>query len=233
MRPTAIFLLPALVLPLTAGETAPLTQRLQQSLRLPGSELDKLQAELAAAPEQADKTYWQALVAYARLGQAKNGTTSAALLAEATRCLNGRTDADSFALEGSLCGMAISLHPEQAMELVTKAMSCFDRAKQLAPNNPRVRFFEAVHVFHTPEAFGGGPDAALPLLEATVALAEAEPAAANPWLPAWGRAEALAWLALAEAKTHRMPQAKAHLDRCFKIDPGYGFARTFVAPLVP
>jgi tetratricopeptide (TPR) repeat protein len=232
MRRVLPFLLPALVLPLSAAEPLPLAQRLQQVLRLPEADLARLQADLAAASDRPAKAYWLALVAYARLGQTQDPARGAALLAEALACLEGRTDAESLALKGSLCGMAIGLHPEQAMELAPRALECFQRARQVDPGNPRVRFFEAVHQFHTPEAFGGGPGVALPLLAAALQQADREPPTADPWRPTWGKVECLAWLALAEAKTGDLDSARKHLVRCLRLDPGYGFAHQFVEPLL-
>ena len=231
MRGALPVLIPALILPLAAAEPMPLPLRVQQTLRLPDAALSTLQRALRQAPPQADKAYWQALAAYARLGQTKDPALGARYLAEATQALAGRKDADSVALLGSLQGMAIGLHPERAMDLAPRALACFERARRLAPSNPRVRFFEAVHLFQTPEAFGGGPAVALPLLETTLALAEAEPEAA-PWRPAWGKAETLAWLALAEARLGQMAQAKAYAARALQLDPDYGFVHAFVEPLL-
>lgn len=232
MRRVLPILLPALALPLAAAKPLPLAQRLQQVLRLPEADLARLQADLATAPDRPARAYWQALVAYARLGQARDPAQGAAFLAEGLARLEGRTDAESLALEGSLCGMAIGLHPEQAMELAPRALDCFRRARQADPGNPRVRFFEAVHQFHTPEAFGGGPGVALPLLAAALQRADREAPPADPWRPAWGKVECLAWLALAEAKTGDRDSARKHLVRCLSLDPGYGFAHQFVEPLL-
>lgn len=232
MQLAAPFAIPALILPLVASDAVPLSQRTQKSMRLPEAGLRKLQAELAGAPEHPDKAYWQALVDIGIAGQAKDSAVGGALLAAAARRLEGRMDADSLALMGAVCGMRIGLHPEEAMDLVPKAMACFERASRQAPENPRVRFFASIHTLNTPEAFGGGPGPALPLLEAALAAAEGEKPKSDPWIPAWGRAESLAWLALAETRAGRMPQARAHLQRCLQLDPDYGFAKTFVAPLV-
>jgi len=230
MRLAALAIIPMLIGPMSAGEAQPLAKRVQQALRVPGSDLPRLQAELDQAPEQPDRSYWLAMVAYARLGQTQDPQERRALFTAAMNHLKDRTDADSLALKGSLLGAAISLHPEKAMAFIGQAMASFSRARELAPRNPRVRLLEAIHTLHTPEAFGGGPAAALPLLEATAALAEAEAAPADPWAPAWGRPESLAWLALAEARMGRMDKARTHLDLALGLDPAYGFARTFVAP---
>lgn len=232
MRIAPHFLIPALILPLAAADSLPLNQRVQQGLRLSEPGLLKLKTELSRSPEHPEKAYWLALVEYGLAGQAKDPKEGEVILGSAMKRLEGRTDADSLGLLGSMCGLRIGFHPEEAMDLVGKAMTCFERAKQQAPGNPRVRLFEAIHQLNTPEAFGGGPAIALPMLEATLAMADGEKPNPDLWVPAWGRAESLAWLALAEARAGRIAEARTHFQRCLQLDPEYGFAKTFVAPLL-
>ncbi len=58
-------------------------------------------------------------------------------------------------------------------------------AKQLNPDNPRVYYVQGMNIFHTPEAFGGGPEKAKPLLEKAAALFENDPPK-NDLRPSWG-----------------------------------------------
>jgi hypothetical protein len=118
-----------------------------------------------------------------------------------------------------------------AMSLAPKATACFTRARELEPGNPRVRLFEAIHTLQTPSFFGGGPKAALPLFQEAVACAEREAAPADPWMPAWGRAEAFAWQAQALVKAKRMEEAKVAITRSLALDPQWEFARGILAQL--
>jgi len=72
---------------------------------------------------------------------------------------------------------------------------------------------------------------ALPLLEETVACAEREPASADPWMPAWGRAEALAWQAEALRQLKKTEAARAAITRSLDLDSQWEFARAIKAKL--
>ncbi|HTL98367.1 MAG TPA: hypothetical protein VL181_06135, partial [Holophagaceae bacterium] len=53
---------------------------------------------------------------------------------------------------------------------------------------------------------------------------------ADPWSPRWGKAEAYAWLATAEADLGRAKEAQAHLDQALALDPAYAYAKLVLAP---
>lgn len=65
---------------------------------------------------------------------------------------------------------------QQAGEYLQKAM-------QLNPNNPRAAYLQAMSVYGTPEQFGGGKNAAKPLVQKAVDLAKAEQV--KPLYPHW------------------------------------------------
>lgn len=214
-----------------AGEVA--AAQVQRLMRMSPAELKALQAPWSVAQDHPSTTYWQALADLSRAGGAATPKEAEALLDAAEQRLVSRKDADSYGLRGALIGMRIGLHPMSAMSLVPKAVAYFNRAKQLEPGNPRVRLFEAIHTFQTPAFFGGGAKAALPLLAEAVACAEREMAPADPWTPAWGLAEALAWQAQALHQTHQTAEAKASITRSLVLDPRWEFARSIRQKLQP
>jgi len=221
---------PALVLTLTAQD---LPLRLQGAQRLPADGIRALQADLAAAaPGQERAAYWEAYTAYALVAQRSGAEPKAmeALLDRAMKALEPRQDAESFALAGACIGLKLGFRPMQGMTLSPQASGLFARALKASPGNPRVLLFQGVHVLHTPAMFGGGPAKALPILEAAVQAAGAEAAPADPWIPAWGRAESLAWLALAQHKVGRTEEARATCAKALALDPDYGFAKAVVLP---
>ena len=57
------------------------------------------------------------------------------------------------------------------------------KAKALDPENPRLAYLEGAGIFGTPEQFGGGKDAAKPLVQKAVDLAKAEQV--KPLYPHW------------------------------------------------
>lgn len=226
--PTALVFM---VAPAHANEPLPPQAQVQRLMRLSSAELKALQAPWAQAENHPMASYWQALAEMGQAGIAPTPKETEALLDAAAQRLAPRKDADSYALRGALLGMRIGLHPMSAMSLAPKAAACFTRARELEPANPRVRLFEAIHMLNTPAFFGGGPKVALPLLREAVACAEREAAPADPWMPAWGRAEALAWQAQALLQLKQKGEAKAAISRSLELDPQWAFARAIQAQL--
>lgn len=214
----------ALVATLSAQEPA----QAQRLMRATPAELQALRAPWDKAG--AWSPYWEALAEVQRARLAPPAEAEALLEAAETR-LKGRKDADSLALRGTIFSSRIGLHPMSAMTFAPKAQAFYAKAREIEPANPRVRFQEAIHALHTPAFFGGGPKAALPLLKAAVEAAEAETRPADPWAPAWGRAEALAWLAEAYRQDKQIPAAKEAVARCLTLDAGWDFPRSLQAKL--
>jgi tetratricopeptide (TPR) repeat protein len=217
--------------PAAASTTPALAVRLQTALRRGQDDLRQLQGELAQV-DHPRKAYYQALVAYSLAGQLRGQepTKARALVDQALAALAPLRDADSLALQAGLLGLKIGFDPSQGMTLSPRAQGLLGEAKGLAPRNPRVRLFEGIHLLHTPVAFGGGATAGLPALTAAAELAASEPRDAEAWTPSWGRAETLAWRALAELDLGQRAQAEGHLAEALALDPAYGFARGVVAP---
>jgi hypothetical protein len=228
------FILPALIFAATPARTSEPSQaqaQVQRLMRLSTAELQTLKAPWAQAGSHPMAAYWQALAEMGLAGIAPDPKAAEALLDAAEGRLAGRKDADSYALRGALLGMRIGLHPMSAMSLAPKAGACFARARELEPTNPRVRLFEAIHLLRTPGFFGGGPKVALPLLQETVACAEREATPTDPWMPAWGRAEALAWQAEALRQLKMTEEARAAITRSLDLDSRWEFARAIKAKL--
>ncbi len=218
--------------PSAAVSAAPtLAGRTQAIQRLSTEALYQLQGELALATEPA-KAYAEALTAYTIVShtRAKDPKGAEALLDRTIAALKPRKDAESLALHAACLGLKIGFSPTSGMVLGPRASSLLEEAVALAPANPRVLTFQGVNRLHTPAFFGGGPKAALPVLQAAVKAAQAEAAPADPWAPAWGKAESLAWLAMAEIEAGELESAKAHVDQALAVDPNYGFVRAVVAP---
>jgi len=216
--------------PLTQDQTQAQAQaQVQRLMRMSPAELQALQAPWSRGGAHPAAAYWQSLADMGRAGCAATPKEAEALLEAAEQRLTGRKDADSYGLRGALIGMRIGLHPMSAMSLAPKAVACFNRARQLEPGNPRVRLFEAIHTLQTPSFFGGGAKAALPLLTEAVTCAEREPAPSDPWAPAWGLAEALAWQAQALLQLKQKDAAQAAITRSLDLDPQWAFARTLQA----
>ena len=135
--------------------------------------------------------------------------------------------AESYALMSSVLGMRID-GPVSAMRLGLRSGTAIARAKDLGPNNPRVRLLEGVSAFHTPKMFGGGHEAALEHFLAAITLfAEDAP---RPPLPTWGHAEAYAWLGQTHAALGQVEAARAAFERALELEPEYVWVRDVLLP---
>lgn len=224
MRTLAFFLLPA-TLTLVAQDD--LASALSRAQGLGVDALRDLQGRLAASEAAAEaKNYHEAYLAYA-LGNQIRGTDpkgAEAAVARALKSLTGRKDADALALQGALVTQLMSFQPAQAMTLFPKAEAAYQAALKTEPINPRALLLWGVYTLHKPAFVGGGADKALPLLEASVRAAETEAKSApkDAWAPRWGRVEAHAWLAVAQAREGKKAEAEATLAAGRALDPGHG-----------
>lgn len=229
-----LFLLPVLTFSLSAQE-ADLPTQLQRTQRLGTDALRGLQAKLALDPAPSEqKAYFQALVSYTLASQLqkRDAKASEALLDRTLKGLEGRKDAESLALMGACFGLKIGFSPNSGMTLAPKASGLFQQALKLSPGNPRVLYFQGLHVYHTPAFFGGGAEKALPILEAAEKAAREENPTENAWVPRWGRAESLAWLALMQLDQHQAAAAKQNVEAALTMDEDYAFAAKFVKPKI-
>lgn len=237
MRPTPIHL-PALVFLAPAflgAQDAALPADCARAARLDLAGLRQLQGRLALSEATTPwKGYAEAHVSYQVVAQtrARDPKGAEALLDRTITALQARKDPDSLALRGACLGLKIGFQPGAALRLAPEAAALFEEARALAPTNPRIRILHAVHVLHTPEFFGGGAKRALPLMEAAVKAADAEAPAADPWSPAWGRAEGRAWLAMAQLEAGDAGAAKLSVEAALALDPRYSFAQAVVKPKV-
>lgn len=134
---------------------------------------------------------------------------------------------ESHALLSSVLGMQI-VDEADAMTLGMRSGVEMGRARALGPQNPRVRLLEGVSAFHTPEMWGGGHKAALGHFQAAIELfADDEPEVP---LPAWGHAEAHAWLGRSYAALGRVDEARAAYERALEVAPGYAWVRDVLIP---
>ena len=140
--------------------------------------------------------------------------------------------AEAEALLGSSYGIEIGLHPFRGMWLGSKAHAHTERAWQLAPADPRVLLLRAISDFSTPAAFGGDKQRALQGFHAAVAAFDAY-SSTDSTAPGWGRAEAYAWLGLAESRAGQTEAARADLGKALELAPDYVLARKRLTALPP
>jgi hypothetical protein len=93
-------------------------------------------------------------------------------------------------LKGYIKLMKISVSPMTRAALGTgDAMNILAEAQKVNPKNPRPVYVMGQNTFYTPEFFGGGKDAAKPMLTNAVNLYAAETASTD-FMPRWGKGRA-------------------------------------------
>jgi hypothetical protein len=100
-------------------------------------------------------------------------------------------ESEILTLKAYLKLMYISVNPMvRAANGSSEAMYILGKAKAFAPENPRPYLVEGQNTFYTPKFFGGGKEAALPILEegATRFEKQDDKLLSAKFLPTWGKA---------------------------------------------
>ena len=138
--------------------------------------------------------------------------------------------AEAEAVYGYLIGLQLAVHPEQAMILGMKSMRHMEQAMTAEPNNPRIQFLKGFYQLYVPEAFGGGPDSALPFFEKAIELFDKENIT-DPLKPSWGKEVALTNAALIYKEKKNEAKAIELLKKALAANPEYGQAKAELAAL--
>ncbi len=139
------------------------------------------------------------------------------------------TMADAWALLAGSYGQMMGMNPMQGMTLSSDADEARARAKELAPNNPRVWIIDGTSDFFTPSMFGGDKERALKKFEKAARLAEQEPIE-DPLAPSWGHAEAYAWIGLAHMEAERYDDARSAFQTALDLDSDFGWVQEVLLP---
>lgn len=202
-------------------------------------------ADAISADESHDKLhgYYAALAQFrlAQLAAARSpdaaAVDSAAQLAQ--RCVSGADAAlavqadfaDALALRAACLTSPLSGGGLHAPFSGHRARKDLERARQLAPRDPRVLLVDAMSDYQLPPAAGGNKERALPKLRQAVAAFETERAGTER-LPGWGAAEAYVFLAR-DLLDHSDPiGARDALERALLIAPQYAEARRLLAKVI-
>jgi len=137
--------------------------------------------------------------------------------------------AEAYALLSSAYGLQIGLSPMKSMLLGPRVGKASQKAKQLAPENPRVVLSAAISDFNTPKMFGGSKEKGLQGFQRAAELfAQEEPT--DPIQPVWGHREAYAWLGIAYQNQGELESARAAFEKALEIDPDFGWVKYVLLP---
>lgn len=137
--------------------------------------------------------------------------------------------ADAYALLSSMYGQKAGEQWYKGMFLGPKADKAMARAKELAPENPRVRLLDAIGLYNKPGMFGGDKKKALDGFREAVRLFEKEDVA-EPLRPQWGHEEAYAWIGIAHMQAGRQAEAREAFEKALQINPDYGWVESALLP---
>ncbi len=137
--------------------------------------------------------------------------------------------AEAYALLSSAYGLQIGLSPMKSMLLGPRVGKASQKAKQLAPENPRVVLSAAISDFNTPKMFGGSKEKGLQGFQRAAELfAQEKPT--DPIQPIWGHREAYAWLGIAYQNQGELESARAAFEKALAIDPDFGWVKYWLLP---
>jgi tetratricopeptide (TPR) repeat protein len=135
---------------------------------------------------------------------------------------------ETYALRSSVLGQLIGANPLRGITLGPRSGSAMDRAIELGPRNPRAWMLRGVNAMFTPAMFGGGLEKAEEYLRKAIALFDDDRPVAP--LPAWGHAEAYAWLGQVLHKQKRIDEARAVYSKSLELQPENGWVRNVLLP---
>lgn len=136
--------------------------------------------------------------------------------------------AEAQALLGSCYGqMADGIF--SGMKYGPKSEKAMEKAKELAPDNPRVVMLDAIGTLFKPSMFGGSTEGAIKGFERAAGLFENwQPP--NVFAPRWGHAEVYAWLGQAYAMDEQYEKARKAYREALKVKPGYPWVKDLLLP---
>jgi tetratricopeptide (TPR) repeat protein len=193
---------------------------------------------LAATPDQPALLYTRGYASYAANGLHRGLTDQAALekdLRDAVsflqRVKGAPWEAEANALQGSALGALIGLQKDPAEAAATlgpESSQLLAQASAAAPISPRVLIFRGQSLLFTPPEYGGDPAESAALLQQAVDRFAAPDS--HPPGPAWGHADALAWLGIARQKTGDLAAARAAWQQALAIEPNFAWVKFVLLP---
>jgi tetratricopeptide (TPR) repeat protein len=138
--------------------------------------------------------------------------------------------ADALALESACLDVLAGLEAWRTPFAASKSGSQIEKARHLAPRNPRVLLLDAVEVYERPKPSAADRDLALSGFKKAAAAFEAERQEAEH-VPGWGAAEAYVYLARCQLDRGATLDARDALERALLIAPEFAEARRLMTKI--
>ncbi len=191
-----------------------------------------------AEPSNARLQYWVALCDWRAtpIVQQKDKKRAAELCKDGvTRCDKAlKADdklAEAHALKSGLQGLGIGLELYNPMLVSMGMEGSMRRAKELAPNSPRIAMLEAMNTLHKPEFVGGGADKAIKQFENAMKLADKETAHSDVLDADWGKDDVYLWSGRCAMKLEEYARAKDLYTKALAANPNNGWIKSALLPL--
>jgi tetratricopeptide (TPR) repeat protein len=187
--------------------------------------------------EDATKRYYAALADY-RLTQLAAATDRARAKDAAELCVSSldrallsRKDfADALALQSACLDVLSGLEAWRTPFSASKSGAQIEKARHLAPQNPRVLLLDAVGEYERPKSTAVDKEHALVGFRKAAAAFEAE-RQETEHVPGWGAAEAYVYLARCQLDRGATLEARDALERALLIAPEFAEARRLMAKI--
>lgn len=135
--------------------------------------------------------------------------------------------AEAYVLKMSASSNRWIYEPAKMNDIIAKSTQAKETAKKLDASNPRYYLVDGTNMYYTPESFGGGIDAALPVLEKSWELyGTFKPI--DETYPTWGKDQAAAMIAMCYIKKDKLDEAKKWIDKGLETKPESGFIKNYV-----
>ncbi len=144
--------------------------------------------------------------------------------------------ADGYAAAASVHGWLAAFQGGDAAAAgghIAESRRLLAKAKELAPDNPRVLWVEGGVFLFTPVAYGGDPDRAIEIYRRMSEVSDAEGRPDSPQ-PDWGKPEALMSLAFAHLN-HPTPDLSSALKEAkaaLALQPDWAYVRDILLPQI-
>ncbi len=135
---------------------------------------------------------------------------------------------ETHAVRAIVLSRMIPYSPQEVMHLSQESGAELAKALEEGPENPRVWLIKGMITMFTPEAFGGGPAAALADLDKAEKLFVHDHPA--PLLPKWGGAEVHAWKGIVYARKGDRTHAELEYRRALESYPGFPWVKYVLYP---
>lgn len=187
--------------------------------------------QILPAGESASKSYYAGLANY-RLTQLSVARDKSRAKETADACVDNldhalkinKDFADALALQSACLDMLATLQAWRTPFASSKSGAQIEKARHLAPKNPRVLLLNAAEMYERPKTSAAERDLALSGFKNAAAAFEAERQEAEH-TPGWGAAEAYVYLGRCYLDRGAALEARDALERALLIAPEFSEAR--------